>query len=311
MIMPNSLAVLTLESPETHVAKAIAAAQETLAAPGLPAVEYERALVLLAAVVYARSSRLSEACALGVLSIFRRPDLPDSTLRLAGEVLSFLLTTRVGAPVAEGVAALLSQPGEPSRTYEILLGVLNHAAFWATDLFDFEALLSLAELGHLTGHRKVITQTILEPWLYAAGGSVTSPALDRLLRLAGANGSSKYWLYYVNARTDFQEDVRALAGASLPGRLSLHRVVATRLGAANARVLVLQNIKDGQGDEIVRCVPLLQSLLDYNRELEIVLVTQRAYMYAHPRVTIIPPGEHDRFDAVLQQSFDAVVGFFE
>src|SRR6059036_15303 len=117
--------------------------------------------------------------------------------------------------------------------------------------------------------------------------------------------------YYVNARTDFQEDVRALAGASLPGRFSLHRVVATRLGAANARVLVLQNIKDGQGDEIVRCVPLLQSLLDYNRELEIVLVTQRAYMYAHPRVTIIPPGEHDRFDAVLQQSFDGVVDFFE
>src|SRR5207249_3163553 len=101
MIMPNSLAVLTLESPETHVAEALAAAQDTLAAPGLSAVEYECALVLLAAVVYARSSRLNEGCALGVLSIFQRPDLPDSTSRLAGEVLNFLLTTPVGAHVAE------------------------------------------------------------------------------------------------------------------------------------------------------------------------------------------------------------------
>src|SRR6185295_10997461 len=110
---------------------------------------------------------------------------------------------------------------------------------------------------------------------------------------------------------DFRSDVCELASRLLQGRFSLHEEIARRLGSGSQRILVVQNVNDGQGDEIVRTVPLIQALLDFNPALEIILLTRRVYLYATPRITVIPFKDRDRITALLDQRFDAVIDFFE
>lgn len=74
---------------------------------------------------------------------------------------------------------------------------------------------------------------------------------------------------------------------------------------------MVHNIADGQGDEIVRTVPLLQAFLDFNPRLEAVVITQRPYLRSHPRLTAVPIGDRAAIDQTLLQPFDAVVDFFE
>jgi hypothetical protein len=85
----------------------------------------------------------------------------------------------------------------------------------------------------------------------------------------------------------------------------VHAGVGEILGGERPRVLLVQNIRDGQGDEIIRTVPLMQALTDFNPRLQIVLLTRRAYLYAQPRITALPLAEP------AGTHFDAVIDFFE
>ena len=53
--------------------------------------------------------------------------------------------------------------------------------------------------------------------------------------------------------------VRRSAEATIGERFPLHEPVGRRLGRGRQRVLVVQNVADGQGDEIIRVVPLLEA----------------------------------------------------
>jgi len=305
------LALLTLDEPYSKAQEALAASEDALSTAGLPPDVYDRALLALSSAVFARPDLLSHTSVSSLITVFRSPCLPAGTFRLAGEVMNFLLTTPVGARAADETIGLLAQPNLSPEVYKALLESLRHAVTWAKEPLDLESLLALAELEHLAGHRDCLLQDIVERCLYRAGESATAGALTRMARLYGDSGSSKYWLYYVGARTDFRPDVRELASRLSQGRFSLHESIARRLGSERQRILVVQNINDGQGDEIVRTVPLIQALLDFNPALEIVLLTRRVYLYAHPRLTTIPFKDRDRIDDLLRQRFDAVIDFFE
>lgn len=96
-------------------------------------------------------------------------------------------------------------------------------------------------------------------------------------------------------------------GRSLP----LHETVRRRLAEGPARVLAIHNINDGQGDEMVRCVPLLQSLLDFNPLLKATILTRRLYLYDHPRVDPVSIRDRDAIGRLLAGRFDVVIDFFE
>src|SRR6185503_21116356 len=61
---------------------------------------------------------------------------------------------------------------------------------------------------------------------------------------------------------------------------------AARAALADALVdlLVVVNVRFGQGDELLRVIPPLQALLDTHAGLRVTLVTRRQYLYDHPRV---------------------------
>jgi hypothetical protein len=75
--------------------------------------------------------------------------------------------------------------------------------------------------------------------------------------------------------------------------------------------LIIQNIKDRQGDEIIRCVPLLQALLDFNPQIEITLITGRSYFFAHRRIAVVSASDRARIEELLRNRFDTIVDFFE
>ena len=95
-----------------------------------------------------------------------------------------------------------------------------------------------------------------------------------------------------------------------PHQAAFHQLMAE----GKKKVLVMNNIKDGLGDELVRTGTLVQALLDFNPGLKIVLYTNRSFLYNHPRVEVrnihgYKPPENERFDMVIhyfdeQQHYD-------
>jgi ADP-heptose:LPS heptosyltransferase len=305
------MALMVLDNPQNEAEGALAASEDALMTVDLPPEVYDRALLALASAIFTRPDFLDYNSVSSLLTVFRRAGLPAGTFRLAAEVMNFLLTTPVAARAVEATVTILSQPNQPSDVYEALLGTLRHAVTWAKDLLDLETLSDLPEFEHLSSHRNYLLQEIVEPCIYAAGESVTTEALARIAQLCGGASSFKYCLYNIKSRSDFRPDVRELASRLLQGRFSLHEEIARQLGSGSRRILVVKNVNDGQGDEIVRTVPLIQALLDFNPALDIILLTRRVYLHATPRITIIPFKDRDRITALLDQRFDAVIDFFE
>jgi hypothetical protein len=305
------MALTALDEPQHEAEGALAASEDALMARDLPPEVCDRALLVLASAIFTRPDLLDHKTLSSLLTVFRRADLPAGTFRLAAEVMNFLLTTPVATRAVEATVTILSRPNQPSDVYEALMGTLRHAVTWAKELLDLETLSDLSEFEHLSSHRDYLLQEIVEPCIYATGGATTPEALARIARLDGEASSFKYCLYNVKSRSDFRPDVRELASRLLQGRFSLHEEIARRLGSGSRRILVVQTVKDGQGDEIVRTVPLMQALLDFNPALEIILLTHRVYLYATPRITVIPFKDRDRITALLDQRFEAVIDFFE
>jgi len=305
------MALMALDEPQDEAEGALAASEDALMARDLPPEVCDRALLALASAIFTRPDLLDHKSVSSLLTVFRRADLPAGTFRLAAEVMNFLLTTPVAARALEATVTILSEPNRPSDVYEALIGTLRHAVTWAKELLDLETLSGLSEFEHLSSHRDYLLREIVEPCIYAAGESVTTEALARIAQLYGESDSFKYCLYNINSRSDFRPDVRELASRLLQGRFSLHEEIARRLGSGSQRILVVKNVNDGQGDEIVRTVPLIQALLDFNPALEIIFLTRRVYLYATPRITVIPFKDRDRITALLAQRLDAVIDFFE
>jgi len=304
------LALLAIDAP-SKAKEALAASEDLLTTENLPPEACDRALLLLASVMFTRPDLLRPSAVDCLRAILSRPDLPPSTIALAGEMMTFLLTTPLGARAVEATFTVLFQPNHTPEVYDALLGTLRHAATWVKELLDFDTLLDLSEVEQLRSNRDYLFQHIVEPCVYATGGSLNLESFTRLVLQYHEADDLKYCLYYVQARTDFRPEVRENARTLLQDRFSLHEVIARRLGAGKQRILVVQNVNDGQGDEIVRVAPLIQAFLDFNPAIEIVLVTRRVYLYASPRLELVRFKDRQRIEEVLEQNFDVVIDFFE
>src|SRR4029079_1975996 len=98
---------------------------------------------------------------------------------------------------------------------------------------------------------------------------------------------------YLAHCADVSDADRHWAQAAIAGQFALHELVKTELGTGPVYALIVQNIADGQGDEIIRVVPLLEALLSFNPQLEVVLITKQTYLYTHSRVTLVPIDDRD------------------
>ncbi|MGI9070786.1 MAG: HEAT repeat domain-containing protein, partial [Bryobacteraceae bacterium] len=215
--------------------------------------------------------------------------------RFYGEMLRIAVSDRQGRDVVECICTALLQAGHPTLAYDVLLECLTFAASWANRGIDLETAFAVVAAPHLADRRQLLVQNFLEPVLYASEERGAPEQLNRLSSLAGETDCMKYVLHRV--------------GGPFTGRLQLE--VDRTLGRGVRRVLVVQNIRDGQGDEIIRCVPLIQALLDFNPNLTIVLLTNRGYLYAHPRIEVVSLNDSLLVAEELETKFDGVLDFFE
>jgi len=270
-----------------------------LLAPVLRAPDrHDADLVLIAAAVYARPELLPEDAARRVCALLANPELPTLTAGLAREVLEFLLATRLAASVASTVWELLARPGLLAHAYEALCGVVEYTAWWACDLLDLPALLAAAEGEHSLVYRSRIFERAIEPAVHCAGASLDPGVLARIRTLFADQPGLPYLLYRIRAITESE---------AFPYQAEVRR----RLSGEGRRVLVVHNIKDGQGDEIARWVQTVQALLDFNPNLHATVITRRTYLASHPRLIAVSIGDRRAVDHALRGTFDAVFDFFE
>ena len=89
-------------------------------------------------------------------------------------------------------------------------------------------------------------------------------------------------------------------------KTAIHKKVEEILKTGKKNVLLVHNLDEGLGDEIIRNGSLVQALLDYNPELEIYVYTKQTQLYNHPRIKVTPPFMFDavKFDMIIHR-YDA------
>jgi len=304
------LTIVALDAPLLIRASHASACGRLLRTNAVEAEISERALGLLAAVAYSRPGLIGDEAVSGLRSLLGGPPLPETTYAAAGAVLNCLLATPAASPAIELLLDGLFDPDGPPAVYELLLRSLEYAAFWVVPRLDLAALVALAELPHLAQRRDFLLHTVIERVLFADPTALTPDLFNRLSRLYRGHPSWSYCLAYVAGHRDVPAAARSLAAVP-DGQFPLQAAIRRRLALAERRVLMIQNIRDLQGDEIIRTVPLLEALLALNPLLEVTLVTARPYLYAHPRITLVPLDDRSRVWSALAERFDAVVDVFE
>ncbi len=79
----------------------------------------------------------------------------------------------------------------------------------------------------------------------------------------------------------------------------------------DSQLLVVHNIVDGLGDELIRCNALLQAILDGCPQASITLFTDRQFLYDHPRVRALPIKDTQLFSEELTRHWHGIIDFFE
>jgi hypothetical protein len=283
-----------------HVASALRAAADDPSNAGL-------ALGAFAALLYARPDLVQDTLLDALADFLRVESLPDDVSRHA---------TRLWETTAATVAA----PGAWTRLTDVLrnervgpaararlVPVVNAFAQWREDLVDLDTVLALAASPALTSHRAELLDQAVERLVFCAPERFTLDRLKALAELFQHLPRFRYVLYALAGRPGVPAEARAEIERQLAGRFAHHEAAAAILTGRPVRVLVVQNLGMGQGDELVRVVPLVQALLDANPALTVAILARRVFLYDNPRVTTVAISDDAAVQAVLREPFDAVI----
>jgi hypothetical protein len=219
---------------------------------------------------------------------------------------------------ARGMQTVLSFMNEEQREFLFRLSIAAQIPFAVLDGSigqedRYRFLLSLLRLVKDEEKEEVVIR-FLESYVFQYPGELRLEHVRSLCSMIPAAGI-KYALYFMLSRR-VSEDVRQWVRGYIEenGLFPLHKITADRIGSGAKKILVVQNIKDGQGDELIRMVPLVQGFLDYNPEITVTVVTARPYLYDHPRVKTVlfetVEGEGSQWDG-FRSDYDVVVDHYD
>lgn len=249
----------------------------------------------------------------GLASVLQRGRLAETGQPGIDEVFTLLplLVPTPAARVLPDIAGeLLKGPDLHPRWRRRITGLLTQLWTWQPDTVSLEVAVSLAERFPDTERREFYLD-VVEPLALAAIPDLTAESFQRACAVAPDPVESRYLANSVAGHPDIRPEVRSAAcgitDTAFPLRAVWERVVGNRA----LRVLCVQNIADGQGDEIIRTVPLLQALLDANPQTVVTLITDRSYLYGHSRLTTLSFDDHAGRNAALGTPPDVLIDFFE
>jgi hypothetical protein len=274
-------------------------------------------------------SRAEVALAALAAILYSRPDLvPDDVLDPAAELLRVtpapervvqcwyrLWDALAASHAAPRAWSLLVQALQDERVDEAvrarLVPLVGSFTQWREDLVGVDGIVTLAACARLAGHRAALLDDGLERLVFCAPEAFTPSRLEEIAELFQDLPRYKYVLYALAGRPGLPATSRAELTRRLGERFPFHGAAATILTGGPFRLLAVHTATMGQGDDLVRVVPLLEALLDVNPALIVTLITQRQYLYDNARVATIPIKDTTAVDAALQQPYDGVIEFFQ
>jgi hypothetical protein len=271
----------------------------------------ELALAALAALLYSRPDLVPDDLLDPVAELLRVPSPSERLVRRWCGLWEALAASDAAPRAWALLRQLLRDPRLDEAIRARLVPIVGAFVQWREDLVDLDAILALAEAATLAPHRAALLDLGIERFVFLAPEEFTPGRLERLAELFQGLPRYKYVLYALAARPCLPDASREIVARQLGGRFSFHRTAAAILTERPFRLLAVQNATMGQGDDLVRVVPLLQALLDANPALTVTLVAQRTYLYDNPRVTTVAIRDDAGVQAALRESYEGVIEFFQ
>ena len=271
----------------------------------------ELALAALAALFYARPDLARPAYVEQLADLLTTGSLPDKVRQPAVKLVEYLAASPYAPRAWTRLSEILRDARLDAGTCQRLLPLVSEFVQWREDIVGLDDVLALAESPVHAGHRTFLLDHGVERFVFCAPEAFTVERLQRIAHLFRDVPRYHYVLYSLAARRTLAPEVRAFLTRELAGRFPDQETATAILKDRPIALLVVMNIGMGQGDDVVRLVPLLQGLLDANPALSITLVTWRTYLYDNPRITTIPIADDAALEATLAGPLDGVVEFFQ
>ncbi len=269
--------------------------------------------ILLATLAAARPDVLGPPIADALGKVLARADLKhvwQPEVDEAFEMLHLLIPTPAANAVAKIVVDSLHTPSLHPRWAKRCFALLVRLIDFDPARVDVEALLELgAELGY--ADRLTLLRSVIGPRLLANPSTITVNQLRRVREIASEPEQARFLLAALAEHLGAFGAVREAAQLPLDDLFSIRQRWREVLKTDTPRIVCIQNIADGQGDEIVRVVPILQAFLDGFPEAQITLITDRAYLYRHSRLTTISFDDRSGLAQALITPHDILVEFSE
>lgn len=300
-----ALLAIALTAPGALPPGAAATLARTIADAPLRDASVEDALAALAAALYGRPDQASPLVVDALLGLLQRPD-GVVYADMAGAALVALASTDVAAVMWRRLGEVLGSPTLSREATVVLLSVVAEGSMWRPDLLSLPSVLELAATPALAPHRDALLEGPVRRLLFEAPGPFAEDDLPRMDALFAGCRRYRHALEELAARPATRPGVRRAIEARAAAAFPFRPLARTMLASGPFRLLVVHNVRLGQGDDIVRLVPLLQALLDANPELTVTLLANRVYLFDHPRVQARPLAD-PAAAAALDEAADGVM----
>jgi|CXWL01.1.fsa_nt_gi hypothetical protein len=197
----------------------------------------------------------------------------------------------------------------------------NSLEHWAVTLkknlgvVKFEQIILMLREGLPEDEREFFLNNIILPVMFLDPKGLTYPILEEIKSVFEKDKSFQTFLILALQEDRISAEVKRKAGEILfsteQGKALKELQEMVKEKFKNGNVLVVNNINEGLGDELIRNHILIQSMLDFNDDLSVVIVTKRPFLYNHPRVTVVNQDNKEEVDVALGKSYDMVVNHFD
>jgi hypothetical protein len=246
---------------------------------------------------------LREVVRTGDLSRTWQPELDEAFV-----LLGLLIPTPARAVVLQTTLDVLRAPNLHRRWFRDAMLLLSRVIDVDPALVTVVELLDVAE-SRETATRDALLRYVVAPHILAEPATMSVDILHRFERLQSEPQRARYLFAAVTDHAAATPEARQFARDESSAWFPLREPWRHALGTSTPRILCVQNIADGQGDEIVRVVPLLQALLDGFPDARATVITDRGYLYRHSRIETISFDEPNRIGLALEQPCDVLIEF--
>jgi hypothetical protein len=223
--------------------------------------------------------------------------------------LSSLVGALAETPLAEealDAALRWFEPGLAGLLVATRIDVLRQLLTWNPQALTLPRLVALLASDLRAPERSQLLGEVVEPVLLVRAEEIPASLLPRLRDVARDLPRWRYTLAALAGLPRASAATRRWAAAEIAGAFPWAATSRAAL-PPSPRLLLLQNLVSGQGDECIRIGPLLQGLLAALPDLRGTVLTPRPHLWEHPRLHVLDLADRPAAIAACAEAWDVVV----